>query len=215
MGKPEIKIIIVDDHEVVRQGLIYLLKDEPAVNILCYAEDGKVLLERLKVFNPDVILMDIDMPNLDGIEASKIVKKEFPGIKIIILSVYKEIGLVFKLKEIGVDGYMLKNACKEDLVKAIEAVHSGKTYYSPEITENLISSMADEKSNKIVSYNLTNREVEVLKLIAEGYTNSGIGEKLFISPRTVDTHRNNLMKKLEIHNVAGLVKFAIKNKLVE
>ena len=161
--------------------------------------------------------MDIDMPVLNGIEATKLIKEKFPHVKVIILSMHNESGLIKTLLKTGADGYVLKNADRSELLEAIKMVSGGKSYFSADVTRSL--AVGDEnpgsgfhKENKVAD--LTTREIEILKLIAEGYSNKEIGDKLFISHRTVDTHRTNLMKKLDVNNVAGIIRFAISNGFI-
>lgn len=211
----EIKVAIADDHEMIIEGLKSLIKDVSELNILFSASDGLELLERIKVLTPDVVLLDIDMPKMDGIEATSIIKREYPTIKIIALTVHKELGIISKLKELDIDGYLLKNTTKDELLTAIKSVNSGNKYYSIQITDVLFNAINEQSStSNQISEKLTDRELEILKLIAAGYSNTEIGKKLFISHRTVDTHRTNLMKKIKVNNIAGLIKFAFENKLI-
>jgi len=165
----------------------------------------------------DIVLMDIDMPVMNGIEATKQIIKDFPNVKVVILSMHKEGGLIKNLIAIGAHGFLLKNSDQNELIGAIRKVASGDRYFSPDVTMSLLSKTSINTtafdSMETLSQ-LTERETEILKLIAEGYSNKEIGEKLFISHRTVDTHRTNLMKKLDVNNIAGLIKFAIQNGLV-
>lgn len=208
----KIKIIIADDHDMIIQGIRTLLNNNSDFEIIHSVNNGLELIEILKVFLPDIILLDVDMPKMTGIEAAKIIKKEYPEIKIIILTVHDEAGMIHKFREIGVDGYLLKNISQHELITALKVVHSGKKTYSSEVTEVLISENTKKQKNTL---SLTEREIEILKLIAEGFSNTEIGEKLFISHRTVDTHRTNLMKKIEVNNIAGLIKFALTNGYVD
>jgi len=154
------------------------------------------------------------MPEMDGIEATKQIKTHFPEVKIVILTMHDEQSLVKKLLEIGADGYILKNSSKTELEMAIRQIQSGKKHFSSEVTMILLEEESPAEVNAQLKQ-LTEREIEILKLISEGLSNKEIGDQLFISHRTVDTHRTNLMKKLDVHNVAGLIRFAIKNGLVE
>ena len=212
-----IKILITDDHQIIIDGIKSLLDDEESVSVIGEATNGREALNYLKLLKPDLVLMDIDMPVLNGIEATQMIKSDFPDIKVIILSMHNESGLIKTLLKAGADGYVLKNADRSELVEAIKMVSAGKSYFSADVTRSLakdddalVSNF--QKSSKVAD--LTAREIEILKLIAEGYSNKEIGEKLFISHRTVDSHRTNLMKKLDVNNVAGIIRFAISNGFI-
>ncbi len=212
-----VKLVIADDHQIISDGLKALLKNNPKISILGVASNGREAVKLAQLVSPDIFLMDVDMPIMNGIEATKAIKKDHPEIKIIILTMHNEAGLVKTLMAAGADSYLLKNTDQEELITAIHKVARGKQYFSSDITTNLLSS--DSSVQKPVPYNsqlsnLTTREIEILKLIALGFSNKEIGEKLFISHRTVDTHRTNLMKKLDVGNIAGLIRFAIQKGLV-
>lgn len=213
MEKKEIKVILADDHELIIQGISGLIQGTDHIKVIGTACNGKKLIELLESVVPDVILLDVEMPEMDGIEAAEIIKVNYPEIKIIALTVFNEIGIITALKKAGIHGYLLKNVSKDELLLAIKTVFEGKSFYSGEVTDNLLKNLTIKCKN--IPENLTERELEILCLIAEGFSNSAIGDKLFISHRTVDTHRTNLMKKLGVNNIAGLVKFAIQNGLVE
>ena len=213
----KIKILIADDHQLIIDGIKSLINNVPQFDLIAEANNGKEAVKIAKLINPDIVLMDIDMPIMNGIEATEKIKSFNPEIKIIILSMHNEKGLVKKLIRLGADGYLLKNSDQNELIEAISKVASGQQYFSPEVTMSLLNKETEIKSsfkaNSIIS-DLTDREIEILKLIAQGYSNKEIGEKLFISHRTVDTHRTNLMKKINVSNIAGIITFAIKNGFV-
>jgi DNA-binding NarL/FixJ family response regulator len=210
----EINVAIVDDHQLVIDGLRSLLENESGFQFKAHALNGEEALKLAANLKIDVFLMDIDMPVMSGIDATKRLKAEYPHIKVIILTMHDEKSIIKMLMDIGADGYLLKNSNREELVLAIRNVASGKKHFSSDVTMSLLQ--PDEPKHQGDDLKeLTEREIEILKLIAEGLSNKEIGEKLFISHRTVDTHRTNLMKKLEVHNIAGLIRFAIKNGLVE
>jgi len=212
-----IKVLITDDHQIIIDGLKSLLADKEQIKVIAEASNGKEALDILKLLQVDVVLMDIDMPVLNGIEATKEIKAEYPETKVIILSMYKESGLIKTLIQIGADGYLLKNSDKDELIEAITRVASGQQYFSSDVTMSLLDKISKKSSqfqpDKRVS-ELTQREIEILKLITEGFSNKEIGDKLFISHRTVDSHRTNLMKKVGVNNIAGLIRFAIKTGFV-
>lgn len=209
----EIRILLVDDHKIVLDGLEALLEDAEGFDCVATADNGQKALDLLRLFKVDVILMDIDMPVMNGIEATRQVKRSYPDVKIISLTQHNERGMMKQLMDCGSDGYLLKNIDRDELLLAIRKVHGGKRYFSEEVIANL-SGKAAEVGSVSKDIELTDREIEILRLIAEGLSSKQIGEKLFISPRTVDTHRTNVMNKLDIHNVAGLIRFALKHGYV-
>lgn len=205
-----IRLILVDDHQIVLDGLKALLDDLDGFDCVATAENGQKALDLLQVFEVDVVLMDIDMPVMNGMEATRRIKKHHPKVKVISLTQHSERGMVRQLLDCGSDGYLLKNIAQDELADAIRKVNNGENVFSSEVALSLAGKAVEKNSNG-VEVELTERELEILALIAEGLSSKQIGEKLFISPRTVDTHRTNLMNKLEIHNIAGLIRFAFKN----
>jgi DNA-binding NarL/FixJ family response regulator len=205
-----VRVLLVDDHQLVLDGLSALLSGVDGYNCIGTALNGQEALKLLNALTVDVVLMDVDMPVMDGVEATKRVKKDFPEIKVISLTQHNERGMAKRLLDCGADGYLIKNSSQEDLIQAINLVLDGKRALSNELAEQL-SGTQTETSASGIEVELTEREVEILTLIAEGLSSKQIGEKLFISPRTVDTHRTNMMNKLDIHNIAGLIRFAMKN----
>ncbi len=213
-----IKIIITDDHQMVIDGLKSILDNSEVVKLIATANNGRELLRLLEIIDTDVVLMDIDMPVMNGIETMQAIKNSNKSCKVIILTMHEERALVKKMTDSGAKGYLFKNSDKEELLLAIKRVHEGGVYFSSALTLNLLGAEKMEKgstSEGNVAYMLTDREIEILKLIASGLSNKEIGDQLFISHRTVDTHRTNLMKKLEINNIAGLIRFAIKNGYIQ
>lgn len=209
-----INLLIVDDHAIVTDGLKALLADSQDYVVKGVATDGEMAIQMLEILKVDIALMDIDMPGMNGVEAVKIIKRDMPSVKVIMLTMHDEKGLIQMMMDIGADGYLIKNSPKSELVNAINAVAAGNTYFSKEVSERLSQAKKSEKKDSKLLANLTEREIEIIRLVAEGFSNKQIGEKLVISHRTVDTHRTNLMTKIEVHNVAGIVKFAIANGLI-
>ncbi|HXB39976.1 MAG TPA: response regulator transcription factor [Bacteroidia bacterium] len=205
-----IKIIIADDHSIIRDGLKAMLEKNDFCKIVGEAANGEELLRLLKGTPCDVVCTDISMPVMDGVEATKQIIKNFPKTKVMCLSMHEEAGFIKKMMEAGAVGYVFKDSTKDELKEAIQAVHGGKKYFNQKLFDILLNM---ESTGKEVSV-LSSREKEILKLIAEEYTNPEIAEKLFLSVRTVDTHRQNLIQKLDVKNTAGLVKYAIKSGLV-
>jgi len=211
----EIKVLLADDHQIIVDGLKSLLQNTADILVAGEANNGREVLRLLGILKIDVILMDIDMPVMNGIDALKEIKRTLPGIKVIILSMHQEAGMIKSLMTIGADGYILKSTSQDELIGAIRKVAAGQPYFSPEVTLSLLNTPQNNlQSSKQQTEMLTDREEEILKLIAEGFSNKEIGNKLFISHRTVDTHRTNLMKKLNANNIAGLISYAIKNGMV-
>lgn len=215
----KIKILLADDHQIVLDGLVSILNDIEDFDIIGSVHNGKEAVDFIaNQTKPEVVLMDIDMPVMNGILATSEIKKNFEGVAILTLSMHDEKGVIQSLINAGADGYILKNSNKEELEKGIRTVASGGRFFSTEVTMSLLNQSAEIKKNEIIDpvlNELSERELEVLKAVAEGYSNKEIGERLFISHRTVDTHRTNIMKKLDVHNIAGLIRIALKNGLVE
>lgn len=212
MTSKQINIMIVDDHQIIIDGIKALLKDEKNIFVAAEANNGKDAIAIMGKIPLDIILMDIEMPLLNGCDATAVITTRYPTAKIIALTTYDEKSIVTKMLNAGASGYILKNINKEILMEAINTVIKGKTYFSSEISITLAASSSDITSQLPVSPDalLSPREIEILKHIANGFSNNEIADKLFISSKTIDTHRTNIMQKLNIHNVVGLVKYAIK-----
>ena len=210
----ESKILIVDDHRIIADGIRAMLEGKEGIEVAGEAGNGKEAVDFLRLLPVDIVLMDIDMPVMNGMEATKRIKEVYPGVRVIILSMHAEGGLIKSLLAAGADGYILKNSDQEELVEAIRKIASGQPYYSPAVTQVLAGNPANPMGKFGTGapvVDLTEREAEILTLIAQGLSNREIGEKLFISHRTVDTHRTNLMKKVGVKNVAGLVRYAVQH----
>ena len=206
----KIKVLLTDDHQIIIDGLKSLLKNSDEIVVAAEANNGREALRILGLLSIDVLLMDIDMPVMNGIEALKEIRKQFRDVKVIILSMHNEAGMIKSLIDLGANGYLLKSCSQDELIGAIRKVASGQSYFSTNVTLALLKPANPEQKNEI----LTDRETEILKLIAAGFSNKEIGDQLFISHRTVDTHRTNLMKKLDVNNIAGLISYAIRNGIV-
>ena len=215
----EINVFVVDDHQIFLDGIVSLLDDEPNIKIVGTAHNGKEAIERIKSSKVDVVLMDINMPEMDGIEATKQLKKTNPDIKILMLTMHSEARFIKECLEIGAKGYVMKNISKDDLLKAIETVNQDKSYLDQDSQEKLISSISnadeeDDRNYDELAAQITQRELEILQLIALGLTSQDIANKLFISKNTVETHRKNMLAKLNVNNTAALLKIAYKKGLV-
>jgi DNA-binding NarL/FixJ family response regulator len=218
MKMEKINIAIADDHKIFREGLIELLSKERHLNVIGGAGTRGELLDIVQHQLTHIVIMDIDMGETNGIDLTSEVRKINPELKILALSMHGEKSYIVRMLEAGATGYILKNAGKEEILNAIDTVANGDTYLSSQVSSKLIEHIthpASTKKEKTRSFPLTDREVEVLKLIADEYSNSEIAEKLFISIRTVDTHRRNLLDKLSAKNTAGLVKYAIQSGLMD
>jgi DNA-binding NarL/FixJ family response regulator len=210
----KIKVLLVDDHQIIIDGLKSLLSNSGEIAVVGEANNGHEALRILNLIEIDVILMDIDMPVMNGIDTLKEIRRHGSAVKVIILSMHNEAGMIKSLVNLGANGYLLKSSSQDEVVNAIGKVADGQSYFSTEVTLSLLNKSPNGiQANQQVEL-LTDRETEIIKLIAEGFSNKEIGDKLFISHRTVDTHRTNLMKKLNISNIAGLISYAIKNGIV-
>jgi DNA-binding NarL/FixJ family response regulator len=214
----KIRVFLADDHTIVRQGLKCLLKDVDGIDVVGEAEDGHQLLKLANKTKPDVIVVDISMPVLGGLEAAQRLKKELPESKILILTMHTDEEYVYETFKMGASGYLVKQSTADDIVSAIKAVHRGETYISPTVSGRVVQEyVRSARAAPRASFpdKLTFRERQILKLIAEGWASNKIAEHLHISIRTVETHRNNIMQKLKLHKVADLVKYAIRRGLVQ
>ncbi|MES2138287.1 MAG: response regulator transcription factor [Bacteroidota bacterium] len=217
--KETIRVMLVDDHQIVIDGLKSLLAEIKNIAIVAEANNGKDAIEILSKTAADIVLIDIEMPIMNGWDATKIITSRYPQTKVIALTTFSEKAIIKKMLNAGASGYILKNIKKDILLEAIIAVHNGEKYFSSEISLLLLKPSAEEiivpkKQNSSVNL-LTTREVEILKLIAGGLSNAETAEKLFISPKTVKAHRENIMKKLDLHNVVDLVRCAIDSGFID
>jgi DNA-binding NarL/FixJ family response regulator len=202
-----VRIIIAEDHDILREGLQSLLRDEPRVKVVAGASNGKILLDYLETTPVDVILMDINMPVMNGVEATKIITVEHPHVKVLVLSMMDNPNYLTMMMEAGAKGYILKSTGKEELVKAIEIVAAGGKYISPTLKAK--ADIQAKSKDGLDDAKLTRRELQILQMLAEGMTNKEIAEKIFLSRRTVETHRKNLIEKTNCKNSSALIKYAI------
>lgn len=218
----EIYVFVADDHLVVREGIISLIEEDDQFKICGQASNGKEVLKKIQQMDrkPDVILMDINMPVMDGVQCTGMVFKQYGGgVKVLALTMVKQTLYIKKMLQAGASGYVLKNCDKMELFRAIQTVKSGETYFSQSVSLEIMNEMTKMKmAKKAAPYSpvvLTKRELEVLSLIVKDLSNREIAQQLHISVRTVETHKQNLLAKTEANNVAGLVVYAVKHKLVD
>jgi DNA-binding NarL/FixJ family response regulator len=215
-SQKKITVLLADDHTIVRSGIASLLALHDDIEVIGEAENGREAVELTLQKEPDVVLMDIGMPVLNGLEATRQIKKQSPQTKVLVLSGYDNDEYILQVVHSGANGYLLKNTYLEDLCTAIRSVKSGQAFFSPSVSKVIVDGYLnrDIDDSKKPLRILTPREREILQLVAEGNLHAQIAARLNISVRTVDTHRNNIMKKLDIHDTAGLVNYAIKNGIV-
>ena len=213
------KILIVDDHEVVRDGLKNILNSMDNISIAGEAGNGEDAVKMYSSLKPDLVIMDISMPGMNGIEATRVIKEKDPDARILILTMHDNQEYLNQIIRSGAKGFILKNTDKEELLEAVKTVAGGENFFSKDISKLIIdnyirSAKETEKTDAYKEVPLTKREIEILKLIASGYSNQEIANILYISYNTVDTHRKNIMHKLAIKNTAGLVRYAIEKGLI-
>jgi two-component system nitrate/nitrite response regulator NarL len=212
--KKRIRVLLADDHPVVRRGVAACLGQLPQLEIVGEASDGQDALRKIKDLKPDVLLTDIDMPELSGLALTEILRREQPQVKVLILSMHRHNEYVLRILHSGARGYVLKDAPTSELVQAIETVQRGETFFSPDVARLALNQFVRGPGDGPSTMMLTSREREVLGQIAEGLSNKEIASRLGVGVRTVETHRERLMRKLNIHSVAGLTRFAIAKGLV-
>ncbi len=213
-AKKKIRILIADDHPVVRKGLWSCLSAKTNFKIVGEASDGVDTIQKVKELAPDVVLMDIDMPQKDGLEVTNVLRKESPNVKVLILSMQSNRDTVLRIIKAGARGYVLKDAPTDELARAIESVNAGEAFFSPSVAQIALNQYLTDTDDTKPLAKLSERESEVVALIAEGKSNKEIAMHLGIGVRTIETHRERIMRKLDIHSVAGLTRFAIANGLI-
>jgi DNA-binding NarL/FixJ family response regulator len=219
------RLLIADDHRVVRDGIRLVLQASPEYSIVAEAEDGEEAVALTEKHKPDAVIMDISMPKLNGIEATALIKQQNPQVKVIDLTVHEDEEYVYEILRAGASGYVLKTAAKKEILDALVSALSEKRFFSPGISNIIIESFIKRSketerprphiSTQNGGQQLTKRELEILQYIVQGYTNRKVAETLFLSIRTINTHRTNLMQKLDIHDTARLVRYAIAKGLVK
>ncbi len=212
--KKVIKVLVADDHPVVRKGLQSCLAKHGHLKVVGEAADGDEALRKTRELSPDVVLMDISMPGMNGLAVTEVLRKELPQIKVLVLSVHSNKSSIFRVIQAGAHGYVSKEAPPEELVRAIESVNGGEPHFSEDIARAALTEFVNSGGKKEPFAQLTTREREVLVQIAEGKSNKEIADHLKIGVRTIETHRERIMRRLNIHSVAGLTKYAIANSLI-
>ncbi|RJX23338.1 MAG: DNA-binding response regulator [Dethiobacter sp.] len=213
----KIKILVVDDHTIVREGICTLLGLSPEMEVVGETSNGMEALDMVRTFVPDVVLLDISMPIMDGLEATHRICREFPGVKILVLTQYGDREYVFPIIEAGARGFINKTAASSELVSGIRSLYRGDSFLSPSVARFLVEDYQLEASfrkNQDPYEQLTDREKEIFKLLAEGYNTKEIAEMLVISPKTVDGHKTRLMAKLDLHSRVEVVKYALRKGII-
>ncbi len=213
------KIIVVDDHALFREGIKLLIENEGLGKVIAEAENGQVFLEKLEILQPDLVIMDIEMPVMGGLEATRKALQIRPDLRILVLTMLNDKANYFEMTNAGVSGFVLKTAGKQEFEKAINSIINGESYFSNDVLRQIVLSMGDNGDSKFNNINqcqekLTSRETEVLRYFCEGFTVSEIASKLFLSIKTVESHRSALLKKTHTKNTINLVLYAIKNNMV-
>lgn len=210
-----INLLIADDHQLFADGISKILETEKTIGKIYTAGNGREAVDKVLINGIDCVIMDINMPVLNGLEATKLIKQEKPSVKVIVVSMLSDASIVSKMMKAGADAFINKDTGKTELLKAIDKVMQGEKYISPQISNNLFTHLTDRNVNKDdIEKHLTAREIEIIRYIADGLTNHEIAEKLFLSIVTVDTHRKNMLAKLQLKNTASLVKYAADHKLL-
>lgn len=210
-----VNLLLVDDHQLITDGLTKILEEQENIGEIYTANNGREAVDKALVHNIDCVLIDINMPVLNGLEATKLIKQEKPFVKVIVISMLCDASIVSKMLKAGADAFMSKDTGKTELLEAISKVMQGEKYITPQISINLFTHLSSSNVHTTeVEKHLTAREVEIIRYIADGLTNHEIAEKLFLSTVTVDTHRKNMLAKLQLKNTATLVKYAAERKLL-
>jgi DNA-binding NarL/FixJ family response regulator len=213
----KIRVLLVDDHAILREGIKALLEKQDNIEVVAEAADGREAISRVAQFRPDVVVLDISMPMMDGLESTRQMKRENPDIKVLVLTMHDNEEYFFQLLRAGASGYVTKKSVSRELVSAIEAVYRGESFFCPSMAKFLLTDFLrlDKAVENTGQEELTPREREIVKLIAEGYTNQQIADLLHRSVKTIESHRSNILRKLGIHDSIELVKYAVRKKLIE
>ena len=212
--KERIRVLVVDDHPVVRKGISMCLARHEGLEIVGEAADGREAVHRARELQPDIVLMDINMPHMNGLAVTELLRREMPRVKVLVLSTHSNPDYVLRIIQSGAQGYVLKDATPEELVRAVEIVNRGEAYFSSDVARVALNQFVRGSGDGPSASQLTHREREVLVQIAEGRSNKEIATHLGVGVRTIETHRERIMRKLDIHSVAGLTRFAVAKGLV-
>ena len=216
---PELRILIADDHELIRRGVRTLLEAEPGWKVVAEASDGQEALEKAKETKPEIVVLDIGMPRLSGLEAARRLKRTLPQIKVLMLTMHDSERLAWEVLNVGALGYVTKSDTARDLVIAIEALRRDKTFFTPKVDRIILDSFLDGGSSKrakeMQGEQLTSRQREIVQLLAEGKTSKEVSALLNLSVKTVETHRANIMRRFSCHSVSDLVRYAVRNNIVQ
>lgn len=216
MGKSDIRVLIVDDHAILRDGIRSLLQSQDGISVVGEAGNGKEALDRVRQLSPDIVLMDVAMPEMDGIQATEKIKNNYPDVKVLILTQHDNWEYIDPLVQAGASGYVLKRSGGRDVVSAIRQVHEKGAFLEAQVAQKVLSGYSrSERDLSEEEPSLTARELEVLQLVCEGKTNKEIARELFISPKTVSVHRSNIMSKLGVSSSYELFRYLAKNKLFD
>jgi DNA-binding NarL/FixJ family response regulator len=212
----QLRLLVADDHEIVRKGLRTILEAQPGWKVVGETSEGRQTVAMVKELKPDVVVLDISMPSLNGLEATRQILKERPETKVLILTMHQADPLIREVLEAGAKGYLLKSDASRDLVSAVEAVRRNKTFFTSYVTQVMLDSYLEgDKNREFTSDRLTSREREIIQLLAEGKSSKETAVALGISTKTAETHRANIMRKLDFHCVADVVRYAIRNNIIE
>jgi DNA-binding NarL/FixJ family response regulator len=214
---PSIRVLLAEDHTIVRKGIRSLLDEEPGIEVVGEAEDGREAVDKVEQLVPDVVLMDISMPTLNGLEATRQIVKHWPEVKVLILTMYTDEEYIFQFLRAGAAGYLVKKTAPTELILAIYAVYRGESFLSPAISKTVIEEYirhAGDSAPEDDYDKLTDREREVLQLLAEGFTTKEVAHHLHISVKTAGVHRTNLMDKLDLHNLSDITRYAIRKGII-
>lgn len=212
-----LKVLIADDHDVVRKGLRMLIEERPGWTVCAEARSGREAVEKASQLNPEVVVIDVSMPDLNGLEATRLIRKSCPKTEVLVITHHDSDEMAAEVIDAGARGYVLKSDSDQDLVHAVESLSRHKPFFTARVTEMFLANRADGAAAPVeaIRHRLTSREVEILQLLAEGKTAKEVATTLGIATKTSDTHRTNIMRKLNLHSIAELVRYAIRNKIVE
>jgi DNA-binding NarL/FixJ family response regulator len=211
-----ISVLLAEDHTIVRKGLVSILENELGIEVVGEAEDGREAIQKVEELEPDIVVMDISMPILNGLDATKQIKKRFPQVKVIILTMHINEEYILEVLHAGASGYVIKQAVPTELITAIDSVYHGEVFLSPKVSKTVIQEYLKQAQagKEKAEPQLTDREREIVQLIAEGHSNRKIAEMLYISIKTVEAHRSKIMEKLDLHSVADITRYAIRKGIV-